>query len=149
MTFWRGSGSGSADPCLWLMDPDLDPILFGIDPQEVNKIQILFKKKFSAYYFLKVHLRHFPKIKSQKKSHNSRNQSFSYNFCIMREGSGSGAESGSKPLTNGFRSGHGRSKNMWIQRIWKRIRIRICNTGTILFTSCYRVLQKYSCCKQR
>ncbi len=24
MTFWRGSGSGSADPCLWLMDPDPD-----------------------------------------------------------------------------------------------------------------------------
>ncbi len=22
MTFWGGSGSGSADPCLWLMDPD-------------------------------------------------------------------------------------------------------------------------------
>ncbi len=22
MTFWCGSGSGSADPCLWLMDPD-------------------------------------------------------------------------------------------------------------------------------
>ncbi len=25
MTFWCGSGSGSADPCLWLMDPDPDP----------------------------------------------------------------------------------------------------------------------------
>ncbi len=25
MTFWGGSGSGSADPCLWLMDPDTDP----------------------------------------------------------------------------------------------------------------------------
>jgi hypothetical protein len=26
MTFWGGSGSGSADPCLWLMvDPDSDP----------------------------------------------------------------------------------------------------------------------------
>ena len=22
MTFWGGSGSGSADPCLWLLDPD-------------------------------------------------------------------------------------------------------------------------------
>ncbi len=30
MTFWRrsGSGSGSADPCLWLMDPDPDPAIF-------------------------------------------------------------------------------------------------------------------------
>ena len=25
MTFWGGSGSGSSDPCLWLMDPDPDP----------------------------------------------------------------------------------------------------------------------------
>jgi hypothetical protein len=25
MTFWGGSGSGTADPCLWLMDPDPDP----------------------------------------------------------------------------------------------------------------------------
>jgi len=25
MTFWCGSGSGYADPCLWLMDPDSDP----------------------------------------------------------------------------------------------------------------------------
>ncbi len=24
MTFWCGSGSGPADPCLWLMDPDPD-----------------------------------------------------------------------------------------------------------------------------
>ncbi len=24
MTFWGGFGSGSADPCLWLMDPDPD-----------------------------------------------------------------------------------------------------------------------------
>ncbi len=33
MTFWGGSGSrsGSADPCLWLMDPDPDPAIFVID----------------------------------------------------------------------------------------------------------------------
>ncbi len=37
MTFWCGSGSG--DPCLWLMDPDLDPDLdlFVIDLQDANK----------------------------------------------------------------------------------------------------------------
>jgi hypothetical protein len=29
MTFWSGSGSGSADPCLWLMDPD--PAFFVIE----------------------------------------------------------------------------------------------------------------------
>ncbi len=41
MTFWRGSGSGSADPCLWLMDPDTDsdpdPTIFVIDLQDANK----------------------------------------------------------------------------------------------------------------
>ncbi len=25
MTFWGGSGSGSSDPCFWLMDPGSDP----------------------------------------------------------------------------------------------------------------------------
>jgi hypothetical protein len=25
MQFWYGYGSGSVDPCLWLMDPDADP----------------------------------------------------------------------------------------------------------------------------
>jgi hypothetical protein len=39
--------------------------------------------RFSAYYFLKVHLHHFLKIIS-------RNQGFSYyNFCLVTEGSGS------------------------------------------------------------
>jgi hypothetical protein len=60
-------------------------------------------------------------------SENSRNQGFSYSFCLMIEGSGSGSRagsgSGSIPLTNG--SGSGRPKNTWI-RI--RIRIRIRNT---------------------
>ncbi len=65
MTFWGGSGSGSADPCLWLME-----------------------------------------------SQNSRNQGFSYYFCMMIEGSGS------IPLTS--RSGSRRPKNMWIR--WIRIR---------------------------
>ncbi len=35
MTFWCGSGSGSGDPCLWLMDPD--PAIFIIDLQDANK----------------------------------------------------------------------------------------------------------------
>ncbi len=72
---------------------------------------------FSAYFLLKLHLHHFSKIKSQKESQNSRNQGFSYYFCMMIEGSGSGSGSGSIPLTSG--SGSGRPKNMWI-----RIRIR-------------------------
>jgi hypothetical protein len=33
MTFW--GGSGSADPCLWLMDPD--PAIFVIDLQDAGK----------------------------------------------------------------------------------------------------------------
>ncbi len=35
MTFWGGSGSGSSDPCLWLMDldPDSDP-----DPQHCLEV---------------------------------------------------------------------------------------------------------------
>ncbi len=115
MTFWCGSGSGSADPCQWLMDsdPDPDPAIFVIDLQDANK-KLSFLKKISTYYFLKVHLHHFLKIKV-KKSHNSRNQSFSYYFCMMIEGSGAGSESGSGsiPLTN--RSGSGRPKNMWIR----------------------------------
>jgi hypothetical protein len=60
-------GSGSADPCLRLMDPDLDPdpAIFVINLQDANK-KLLGFQSFSAYYFLKVHLNHFSKIKSQK-----------------------------------------------------------------------------------
>jgi hypothetical protein len=43
-------------------DPDPNPVIFVIDLQDANKK--LFKKSFSAYYFLKVH--HFSKIKSPK-----------------------------------------------------------------------------------
>ena len=71
---------------------------------------------------------HFSKIKSQKESQNSRNQGFSYYFCMMIEGSGSG----SIPLTSGSGSGSGRPKNMWIR--WIRIRIRIRNTGKYCIT---------------
>jgi len=132
MTFWCGSGSG--DPCLWLMDPDPDPESL----QDASQ-KLIFNTIFSAYYFLKVHLHYFSKIKSQKESQNSRNKGFSYFFCTMIEGSGSGfragSGSGSIPLTSG--SGSGRHKNMWIRLIliririrWIRIqiRIRICNT---------------------
>ncbi len=127
MKFRGGSGSGSADPCLWLVDPD--PAIFVIDFQDASK-KLIFNTIFSACYryFLKVHLHHFSKIKSQKEPQNSRNQGFSYYFCMMIEGSGSGsrAGSGSKPLTSGSGSGSKRSKNMWIR--WIRIRIRIRNT---------------------
>ncbi len=61
-------------------------------------ILTIFNTIFSAYYFLKVHLHNFLKIKSQKESQNIRNQGFSYYFCMMIEGSGS------IPLTSGSRS---------------------------------------------
>ncbi len=56
MTFW----GGSADPCLWLMDPDSDPDpdIFVIDlPKMPTKTS--FFKTFLAYYFLKIHVHHF------------------------------------------------------------------------------------------
>ncbi len=78
---------------------------------------------------MKLNLHHFSKILSQKESLNSRNQGFSYHFCIMIEGSGSGSGAGSRsgsiPLTSGSGSGSGRPKNTWIR--WIRIR----NTGYI------------------
>ncbi len=54
----------------------------------------------------KVILHNFSKIKVIKKSQDSRNQCFSYNFCLMIE------RSGSVSLTNG--SGR---PNIWILRI--------------------------------
>ncbi len=41
---------------------DPDTAIFVIDLQDAT----IFLKSFSAYYFLKVHLHHFSKIKSQK-----------------------------------------------------------------------------------
>jgi hypothetical protein len=79
---------------------DPDPAIFVIDLQNASK-KLIFNTIFSAYYFLRVHLHHFSKIKSQKEPPNSRNQGFSYYFCMMIEGSGSG----SIPLTNGSGSG--------------------------------------------
>jgi hypothetical protein len=43
-----------------------------------------FNAIFSAYYFLKLHLHNFSKIKSQKESQNSRNQGFSYDTIFAR-----------------------------------------------------------------
>jgi hypothetical protein len=42
--------------------PDPNPAIFVIKLQDANKKPIF----FSAFYFLKVHLLHFSKIKSQK-----------------------------------------------------------------------------------
>jgi hypothetical protein len=99
------------------MDPDSHPAIFVIDlPRRQQKL--IFFKSFPAYYlvlFEGTFTSFFKEKKGQKKSQNSRNQGFSYYFCLMIE------SSGSIPLTSG--SGSGRPKNMWIQ--WIRIR----NTG--------------------
>jgi len=90
------------------MDPDPNAAIFVIDLQGANK-KIMLEKCLSAYYFLKVYLLHFSKIKSPKEVTSKRNQGFSYYFCLMIEGSGSG----SIHLTKG--SGSGRPKNTWIR----------------------------------
>jgi hypothetical protein len=64
-------------------DPDPDPAIFVFDLQDANK------NCFSAYCFLKVRSNHFSKIKSHEEvKKNSRNQGFSYYFCLRIEGSG-------------------------------------------------------------
>ncbi len=110
MTFWRGSGSGSgsAEPCLWLMDPD--PAIFIIDLTMPANKKLIFLFYFFCLLLFEGTFTSFL-IKSQKDSQNSRNQGFSYYFCMMIEESRS--ESGSIPLTNG--SGSRRPKNMWIR----------------------------------
>jgi hypothetical protein len=46
-------------------DADPDPAIFIIDLQDANK-KLILQNSFSAYFFLKVHLHNFSKIKSQK-----------------------------------------------------------------------------------
>jgi hypothetical protein len=94
-TFLRGSGS--ADPCLWLMDPDPDHGSGSCNFCHWPWQQKIFYTICFACYFLKVHLHYFSKTKSQKESQNSRIQGFSYYFCMMIEGSGSRAGFGSIP----------------------------------------------------
>ncbi len=137
MKFWGGSGSGSADPCLWLVDPDSDSdpdpgsgsFYFRRWPsrcqQKTNFLtQVFLLMTFWSYFYII-----FLNIKIHKESQNSRNQGFSYCFCMMIEGSGS------IPLTSGSGSGSWRPKNMWIR--WIRIRIRIRNT-VLKTTHCLR-----------
>jgi hypothetical protein len=58
----------------------------------------------------------FKDEKSKRESHNSRNQGFSYYFCMMIEGSGSGT--GSLPL----------SMQHWSE-VWIRIRLPFSHKG--------------------
>ncbi len=134
------NGSGSADPCFCLMDPDPDPAIFVIDLQDASK-----KTNFLTTFFLLItfwsYITSFFRDKCQKESQNSRNQGFSYYFCMMIEGSGSGSRagsgSGSIPLTSGYGSGFRRPKNVWIRWIRIRIWIRIRNTVRYSYRHCY------------
>jgi hypothetical protein len=56
-----------------ILDPD--PAIFVIDLQDASK-KLIFNTISSAYHFLKVHLHHFSKKKSQKESQYIRNQVF-------------------------------------------------------------------------
>ncbi len=121
LTTGSGSGSGSCYFCHW--------------PSRRQHKTNLFKG-FSAYYFLKVHLHHFSKTKSKKKSQNSRNQGFSYYFCLLIEG-----------LTSGSWSGSRRPKNIWIRRI--RIRNTDINIVGLLCNSSTRVPVRCCVCCRR
>jgi hypothetical protein len=85
------------------LDSDPDPAIFVTDLQDANK------KLIKKFFSLILHLHRFLKIKSQKESHKPVGvKVFSYYFCLMIEGSGSG----SIPLTNGSGSGSRRPKNI-------------------------------------
>ncbi len=104
MTFW--CGSESADPCLWLW---IRILLFSsLTFKTPTKRWFFFS--FSASYFLKVHLHHFLKIKSQKSHKTEDIKVFLSIWYLIIEG-----------------SGPGRPKNMWI-----RIRIRNTDHNTRL-----------------
>jgi len=92
MTFRCGSGFGSCYFRHW--------------PSRRQKKLIFFKKFFLLITFWRYIYIIFQRSKVQKKSPNSRNQYFSYYFCLMTEGSGS------LPLSSG--SGSGRLNNMWL-----------------------------------
>jgi hypothetical protein len=78
-----------------------------------------------------VHLHHSSKIKNHNKLQNSRNQGFSYYFCLIMEGSWAIFGAGSVLVTDGSGYGSGRPKNV---RIRIRMLIRILNTDVILPT---------------
>jgi hypothetical protein len=123
-------GSGSADPCLSIMDPD--PAVFVIDHQVPTKnCFFLFEGTLTTFT---VH--HFSKIKSKKKSQNNRDQGFAYYFCLMIKGSGS------VTLTNG--SGSKRPKNIRIRRFRIRntgfdIRVQSCVSDPAMISICGRI----------
>ncbi len=136
MTFWRGSGSGSADPCLWLLDPD--PSLFIIDIQEANKKINL--KKFVCILLFEGTFTSFFKNKKSKTSRKT--VEIKVFFTIFAQwqkdpepdpylwlmdpdpktcgsgGCGSGFGSGSATLTSIYHNDSEDKKNIQIYREW-------------------------------
>jgi hypothetical protein len=107
MKFWYGSGSAGSMLLTTGSGFGSGTCIFVIGLQDSNK-KIIFCQSFAPYYFLKVHLHHFSKIKSQKevtKQKESRFFLLFFNFCLIIEGSGT------VPLTNGS----GLPKNMQIR----------------------------------
>ncbi len=118
------------DPWHFGTDLDPDPRIRASDQWIRIRLRILLflsltfntqKNYFSLRFLLITFWRYihiiFLRSKVIKKSQNSRNQGFSYYFCLMIEGSGSR----SIPLTNGSVSGCRRPKNIRNLRIQDRI----------------------------
>jgi hypothetical protein len=63
------------------MYPDRDPAIFVIDIQDANR-KLNKKKSFYAYYFLKLHLRNFSKIKSPKDVTKQQESRFFFLFLL-------------------------------------------------------------------
>jgi hypothetical protein len=87
-------------------DPTPDPGVFVSDLYDDNKKNF---KSFLAYYFLKLHLHKFSKIKSHKNHKTVEIMFFSYYFCLIIEGSGS--------VSHAIGCGSGRPENIRILRI--------------------------------
>ncbi len=126
MTFWGGSGSGSSDPCLWLLDPDADPdpgsgsCYFRHWPSRCQQ-----KTNFLIQFFLRITFYSYIYIIFQRlKSKSNKIVRIKVYLTVFKWWSESraGSGSGSIPLTSG--SGSGRPKNMWIR--WIRIRNTVC-----------------------
>jgi hypothetical protein len=95
-------------------DSDPDPAIFVIDLQDASK-KLIFNKILTLQLKTAAKLNQTRVNKVLKRGCTYRNQGFSYNFCLMIEGSGSRSRGGfgSIPVTSG--SGSGRPKNMWIR----------------------------------
>ncbi len=67
MKFSNKLPDSDSDPINFGMDPDPDPAIFVSDLQDINKRLFCFVcLGCFAYYFQKVHLHHFSKIKSHE-----------------------------------------------------------------------------------